>query len=474
MKRIGLIGYTPDYFLGFGRALEQAGFEAFWINSRRSDCEYLRQCGVPEKSFLDTATFDPSAHSLEECKAALSVLDSGDGPRINDIILMDRILRKKPYEFAILYLAHLQRVVAKFIIRHDIKLVTSGRDTALQLLTMQICRHLSVAWVVPTRVRIPQEMYGFCQSHHTESLLRFREITPDDRAWAANFLSEFSEKSLRPALKKSVRGFGDVLRLLPVHAKVFLREARKARIDVKNDYSRYTIPSLMRMYLVRRLNLFHYNVSPPYRAPSDKPFCLYAMHTQPESSIDVVGSYFSDQTTLITFIARSLPVNHELYVKIHPTDVDGRSLSFYSGITRIPGVRLISHAVDSRELIVRASIIFSISGTIAYEAGLMGKPAITFARNFFNKLPTVFYCEAPPHLPNLIASLLTKERQQHIREQLLDFLAEIRASSFDGEVNRTYGTDISPLSDDDILVLKQAYVALYRLLVDPNKSRCIT
>lgn len=31
------------------------------------------------------------------------------------------------------------------------------------------------------------------------------------------------------------------------------------------------------------------------------------------------GSFFFDQIALITFIARSLPVTHELYVKVLPT-----------------------------------------------------------------------------------------------------------------------------------------------------------
>jgi len=83
------------------------------------------------------------------------------------------------------------------------------------------------------------------------------------------------------------------------------------------------------LYLRRRFNMNVFKGFPPHSSVGEGPFCLYASHTQPESSIDVAGSYFADQIALINFISRSLPVSHELYVKIHPTDVDGKSFLFY-------------------------------------------------------------------------------------------------------------------------------------------------
>ena len=465
-KRIALVRYTPDYFWGFGQTLKQAGFEVYWINSLRSDAQYLLDRDVSPEHVLDTTGFDPSDYDLAECRRRLAKLETGDGPRIHDIILMDRLLRNKSQDFAIKYLGHLEQSVSTYLTVNHITMVSSGRDTALQLLTMLVCRHLNIPWVVPTRARVPQELYGFCQRHDTKELIRLREVTSEDRAWAVDFLGSFETKALKPALKKSVRGFSDVMRLLPVHARAFSYELKKSLTDRGNDYARYTIPNLIRMYLRRRINLVGYTLSPPYAAPGNTPFCLYALHTQPESSIDVVGSYFSDQIALITFIARSLPISHELYVKVHPSDVDGKAASFYRRIVKIPGVRLIGHDVDSRDLLQRASLMFALSGTIAYEAGLMGKPVVVFARNYFNKLPTLHFCDAPPKLPLLIGSLLDTAPPQDSREKVVDFLSELRASCFDGELNRTYGASTSPLSPRDLSTLHQAYNSLHCLLVE--------
>ena len=464
--RIALVRYATDYFLPFARALESGGFDVYWVHGLHSDAVAAAAGGVAASRSLDTtAGFVPDATPLAECRQRLSALENAaEGPRINDIILMDRLLRRKPHAFALRYLAHLERAVTAFLVDNRIDLVTSGRDTALQVLTMLVCRRLGIPWVVPTRARIPQEVYGFCQRHDTEGLIRMREPVAADREWAEQCLSAFEQRAAKPALKKSARGFADVLALLPGHARVFAYELGKARHDRGNDYSRYTIGDLLGMYLARRVKMAAYKLSPPYDAPADAPFALYALHTQPESSIDVVGSFFSDQVHLVRTIARSLPSSHELYVKIHPTDVDGKSPAFYRDLRRIPGVRLIGHQVDSRDLLRRTSLLFALSGTIAYEAGLMGRPVIAFARNYFNELPTVRHCSDLGALPALVKQQLDAPSPEDLRERLLAFLVNLRACCFDGEVNRTYGASTAGLLASDLQGLQEAYSLLLRRL----------
>lgn len=465
--RVALVRYTPDYFMPFGRALEAVGFEVYWINAMRSDSLTLAGAGVPAQRSLDTsADFQPVDMPMAECRARLGALERAvDGPRMHDIILMDRLLRKKSSEDALRYLAHLERIVSNFLISNRITLVTSGRDTALQLLTMMICRRLGIPWVVPTRARIPQEVYGFCQGHDTDEMIRLRAVSEDDYRWATDCLTRFRSRTLRPALKKSARSFLDVLKLMPGHARVFAYELGKARYDHGNDYSRYTVPSLMRMYLRRRANMLSYKLTPPYRSLGDAPFALYALHTQPESSIDVVGAYFSDQVHLVRIIARSLPATHELYVKIHPTDIDGQGRDFYAALNAIPGVRLIGHGVDSMGLLRKTSLLFALTGTIAYEAGLMGRPVIVFANNYFNALPTIRRCRDVEALPTLIAQQLDAPAPDTLEESLIAYLADLRTCCFDGEVNRTYGASTAPLTPDDLATLRQAYTALLDHLV---------
>jgi Capsule polysaccharide biosynthesis protein len=333
---------------------------------------------------------------------------------------------------------------------------------------MLVARRYAIPFFIPTRIRIPQEMYGFCTAHHTDSFVTLRPTTPEDHAWAETFLAAFERRDLKPALKKSSRSFADVLRLMPSHFRSFRYEVRRSSTDPGNDFTRYPLWLLVVKYVRRRINLFFYLlVRPAERSVSvSRPYCLYALHTQPESSIDVQGSYFSDQIELIRHIARSLPASHVLYVKVHPTDVDGQSLKYYRRIKAIPSVVLVDFSVDSRMLQESASIIFALTGTIAYEAGLLQKSVIVFARNYFNALPTIHHCTDPTALPALVYRILRKCSLPSAgkRRQVLSFMARMRAACFDGEVSRVYGASDEPLRETDLQEAQKAYLALWKVL----------
>ncbi|MBM3349482.1 MAG: hypothetical protein FJY58_07290 [Betaproteobacteria bacterium] len=472
-KKIALIGYSPaNYFKSFGETLEDSSFEVFWVHITRSAAiDHRNLLTTPPEKILDTTeNFRPDITDIKRYGKELEELEYLGSPRINDIILMDRILRNKSYAFALCYLNHLQSVLLKFFLENSIALVSSGRDSALQLISMLVSNKLNIPWIVPTRIRIPQEMYMFTSGHTTSTIINIRAPNAKDRLWAKEFLKNLNLKHDKPALKAATRNLSDVLKMMPTHTRLFLSNLGASFAEKGNNFSRYTVFDLMLMYLKRRFNMLALKIFPPYSSVGKQPFCLYALHTQPESSIDVAGSYFSDQIALITFITRSLPASHELYVKIHPTDLDGKSLLFYKRLARLPGVRLIYYDVDSKDLAQRALIIFTLTGTIGYEAGLMGKWVITFAKNYYNSMPTVRYCESPPALPALIEVLLKSKPPDDLHDRLIEFMANLKAQSFEGEFNRMYLPIIEPLIKKDLLSLQEAYNCLYYLLVPPLSS----
>lgn len=472
IRRIALIGYPAEYFLPFANSLEQTGFDVFWVCPLKADANYLLRNGVSLTRILDVnSNFRPGSRSLEECRENLAMFENETDPKINDIILMDRLICKKDWRFSIEYLHHVATSISDFFSSNRISLVSSWRDTAIQLVAMLVSKSLKIPWVVPTRIRIPQEVFGFCAAHHTESFVILGEPSTGDMVWAEEILRTFESRDIRPALKKSTRNFIDILWLMPSHFKAFVYELRRSFSDIGNDYTRYPIGRLVLLYLTRRVRLIGYKIFNPsvLELPQEERFCLYALHTQPESSIDVQGAYFSNQIELIRLIARSLPTNFVLYVKVHPTDVDGKSLLFYRRIKEIPSVVLVDYSVDSRSLLERASIVFALTGTIAYEAGLMQKQVVVFAKNFFNSLPTIHRCDSPTELPKLISNLLCNSGPvSNGREKIISFLAKMRASCFDGEVSRTYGASNEKLRSKDLCQLQVAYNTIYHVLTKEN------
>lgn len=474
MRRIALVGYPAEYFLPFAKALESKGFEVFWVSVLNADARHLERNGVSSGHVLNVnAGFQPGTKSLEECGRELATFENDSDPKINDIILMDRLISRKNWRFSVQYLHHVATSVSRFYQQNEIGLVSSWRDTAVQMVSMLAARREGIPFVIPTRIRIPQEIYGFCTAHHTESFIPLRAPDTRDVEWANQFLLAFQSRGVAPALKKATRNFSDILRLMPSHLRAFSYEFRRSFADVGNDYTRYPISRLLAMYLTRRVNLVRYKLRNPAERDvlPDQQYCLYTLHTQPESSIDVQGSYFSNQIELIRHIIRSLPATHRLYVKVHPTDVDGKPLEYYRSIKQIPGVVLVDYSVDTRTLLKNASIVFALTGTIAYEAGLLHKPVVVFARNYFNALPTIHRCDAPTQLPALVGKLLSDYTPPpDYRDRTVSFLAALRASCFDGEVSRTYGASNEGLRQSDLEELQRAYETVYAALMPERRS----
>lgn len=116
-------------------------------------------------------------------------------------------------------------------------------------------------------------------------------------------------------------------------------------------------------------------------------YIFYPLHTEPEVSLLVYGRPFVNQIEVIRMIALNMPIGKKLYVKEHPWMVGKRSLSAYKKILNIPRVRLVSPSIDSRKLVQNSDLVAVITGSIALEAAIVGKPVITFGDCPYNLLP---------------------------------------------------------------------------------------
>lgn len=468
-KRILLVGYPARYFSEFADALMQAGLEVYWLICLESDENFLRNQGInPEKIINILNGFNPRDSDLVEDLRELSKLPDDPELGINNIILMDRILCRRPWPVAYHFLATIIKNLEKKVRPLKIDLATSWRDHSVQLLTMRWLKGVGIPCVIPTRIRIPQEYYGFCTGVHTSTFSLVKGFGIAEIEWANTFLSEFRNRKQKPALKKSSRSFYDVFKLLPGHARAFLNELKKSIRDRGNRVTRYTLIQLLLMYFIRRIRLFRYKVQSPamkqFIPQKNIKYFLYTLHTQPESSIDVQGAYFSNQIELIKTIVRSLPTGGILLVKVHPTDVDGKPIAYYREISKIPSVVLLDYSIDSGGLIDCSELVFVLTGTIGYEAALFGKPVIVFADNFFNIFPTVHLCRDIRGLPNLIDEVLNKCRKLDSDQDILKCLAALKANVYPGEVSRTFGATNLPLRADDLQTLQVAYHDLVRTM----------
>ncbi len=138
--------------------------------------------------------------------------------------------------------------------------------------------------------------------------------------------------------------------------------------------------------------------------PANEKFVYFPLQTEPEATTLVFAPFYTDQIALVRNIAKSLPVDHVLYVKEHPNQkVKGwRPVSFYRKLLEMPNVRLVHPNVDNYELIKKCGMVITIIGTTGLEALFHRKPALIFGNVFYDCLSMVRKVTDINELPKLV------------------------------------------------------------------------
>jgi hypothetical protein len=105
-------------------------------------------------------------------------------------------------------------------------------------------------------------------------------------------------------------------------------------------------------------------------------FIFYPLHLTPESSINTPAPYFVDQMRVVDMLRFAMPSDHMLVVKEHPTCVEFRPTAFMRQLHRLPGVLVIESSVPAIEIVKRAALTITVTGTATLEAFLLGRPAM--------------------------------------------------------------------------------------------------
>ena len=163
-------------------------------------------------------------------------------------------------------------------------------------------------------------------------------------------------------------------------------------------------------WLARKVRRY---LSGEYVAEQDLPNLRYAffpLHTEPEVSLLVYGRPYVNQIEIIRMLAMSLPVDMVLVVKEHPWMVGKRSTPVYSKMLNIPRVRFADPKLEARTLIQHADLITVVTGSVALEAAMLGKPVITFGDCPYNLLPDTMVrrCDDPRRLQSIIRETIEK------------------------------------------------------------------
>jgi len=133
-------------------------------------------------------------------------------------------------------------------------------------------------------------------------------------------------------------------------------------------------------------------------------FIYFPLSLDMERSTLIDAPFYTNQVEVVRSIAKSIPVDHYLFVKEHPNQKlrGWREISEYEEISSIPNVILIHPDHPSEELYNNCSLVITIGGTAGFEAALHRKPSIIFTDLRYSILPSVFRLDSIENLSKTI------------------------------------------------------------------------
>jgi hypothetical protein len=216
----------------------------------------------------------------------------------------------------------------------------------------------------------------------------YATVTPEARARAAEFIQGFRRQAvparnqpfdidpavddqtiLNPFLPRfgtRVKGF---IKAAFERPDLFDHEA--IRVSLMRNFSliRNTVRGVRRRHNEKQYDIEHADMLP-------RRFVYFPLQYTPESSINVPAPYFVDQIRVIDALRFTMPNDCTLVVKEHPACVEMRPRSFMRRLRNLPGVAVAKVSMSSNDLIRRAALTATVTGTAGFEALLLGRPAI--------------------------------------------------------------------------------------------------
>lgn len=102
------------------------------------------------------------------------------------------------------------------------------------------------------------------------------------------------------------------------------------------------------------------------------------LHLIPESTTFVQAPLYVNELNNIEMLSKSIPAGWKIYVKEHQSMAGERDVEFYEKVKKIPNVRLVrfNYYNDPKPWITKSQGVFTVTGTGAFEAALLGKKSI--------------------------------------------------------------------------------------------------
>lgn len=355
--------------------------ELFVVNLMQSEKEFLNETSVKKDNILDLSEIDFKGASQSQIDSLLKA-EKFFNLNINSIVGLDRILSKKTNFEALSYLAIIYEKISCFLSQNNIDMVLLEPTWAHEILLCEIANINKIEAFFMHTARLPYERFLFFKGYAQSDFYRrkIKNVPPSLSEKVYNKIVLENKKPDYFYLNNKKNRFS----LDWIYS--FLKRIKNHKPDnpyLTPKFLELIISKLMKWARLKKLSNKNLFVSLGH---IKKPYVLISLHVQPEASIDVLAPKFANQIENIRQISRTTPSTHYVLVKEHSNALGDRSIAFYEELIGIPGIVLLDPNEDSHRAIKKASLVISPTGTISYEAALLGIRSVTMVRMFFSEL----------------------------------------------------------------------------------------
>lgn len=371
--------------------------------------------------------------------AFLASLEQAGVPTIHNMILGDRVVGRLPYGEAQRYATFIARRLSELLGEMRPSAVIGGFDALHGCLGLAVARRMGIPWYALHFAPIPPGLACFCDRLSPAARV---QLVPRDRGQlrelAETALRQFEQRAIQaPAYIAPPRSLGRALSGLPSRFAALFRVHRRGQerafakfVDMPGRYD--VTAAIAQLWRSSRAHDAVARVD-TVGTPAGRPYVLFGLHMQPESTIDVWAPFFSNQMWVIELLSRSIPASHRLLVKIHKSDISKYPRAVLDRMRSFPGVQLVRPFADSRQFIEQADLVVAIQGTMGLEAALLGRPVVMLGESPVTVFPSASTAGALADLPGLVRDKL--RQRPPTREAIVDSYASYLAPFLPGSRN---------------------------------------
>ena len=434
--------FKTIFFWKIASRLEQDGYKVIWLSPSKVWTDWLKASSVPAERIctLDLREIEATRGARGHAWEAIGEVERKTGYRIMDLLQMDRILREGSPRQAEAYAAYVHLKLEDFLGEEQPLACFSEATWYHELYLAAWAESRGIPFADPQTTRLPYERFAFFKGLNNAEAFRGEPTLSLEEAGA--LADQVRNAMLMNAAQAEYKSYVHRFRHGIVSMDLPLRMLRKiiqSLLHARQDPSQKSVFHYLfneRKYLAPWRQFLN-KLFQPFELPiASGSYILFTLHLQPESSIDVMGPQYSNQVDVIRRLRRILPSRYTLYIKEHFTDPGARPRKQIKELSKIPGVRLITPQLPILPLIMGASGIVTVAGTVGFEAGLLGRPCITLAPMFFGGLSSVRFAPMLESVPELLEELQQRtDTEDDWERQDRPFLAHFYQTSYPGIVS---------------------------------------